>query len=389
MEKENKNITEEVKQEEQKNKKSNKAIFIILCVVLFFAGIVVGNFIVNLIDNDKKVKEKDNKKDNKKDDIKNDEEENVEEDDSLISFLDYINDEKKIYIAYKDGTFTAVNDKDASDSYYLDNNILYYKNYETSEIYRKNIEDKNKESDKIDYFIYGDKFSVVNGKIYYFQTGTSNMAITYDIESKEENKMQVPMQIWYSDFTDGKIAYIWGKNEILNTTGFFKYNFETTELKKIGDYTKIIENRKSTILFENNEEGKYCLYNKVKEKELYCIDKEKLPNESIKLNVSNNHPATVQDNSIIVLSGDKILKCSNETNCDETLYTLNDEEKEAIYIDLLYYSKKLILILGYGQRCEACYTDNYKFYDIFNDKKEYDFHFKEEGSVNFPIIFFE
>jgi len=378
---ENKN--EEKKEEiilentKQNNKKcKNNKVFVIIIVVIamsltFGCGLILGQ------------KLRDNKKDNNTN--KNESNNNVDNNDAgekSISFLKLVFKEGKTYIGYNDGTFKSLDI--GSEDYYLDDNLLYYKN--NGSLYYINIEDEKFNPKKIDYsFTSNNSFSVVNNKIYYFtwgkETTSDNYAVTYDMKTKTETREKINVDLLNSpDLSDGVVGYFSGGS--IGDYHLYSYDFEKNILNIIGEYTDIVENRKTTILFEkkrlNQEE--YCLYDKKNNQEQFCVDL----NQFTEINqeyISN--PVTTKDNSILVLSDDKVLSCTSSTNCNNILYTLSDEEKNADFVDIFYYSNKLILIQGFDVECQGgCYANRYKYYDVLDNKKEYEFQFKYMGEEN-------
>ncbi len=335
------------------------AIVLILCLILFL--LIAKPF--------------DSKNSNKEKNNTNNETEKSKE----IVVLEgiYNEDVATIYALYNNGDIKELAGNLSSISFYLDNNMLYYQN--AGELYRLDMQTQNSTIEKIDYKFTpnNSSFSVVNDKIYYFTMGkdstADNYAVIYDMKTKTETMEKVDVNLLNSpDLSDGTVAYFSG-GEIGNYH-FYSYNFETNTLKIFGDYSDIIENRKTTILLEKDKINKkeYCLYDKKNDKELFCVDLNQFDQSSY-------IPVTTQDNSILVLTGSKIVKCTSQTECNNLVYTLTDEEKDAKYLDILFYSNKLILMQGFGERCEGCYLDSYKYYDVFDNKKEYNFSFKKEG----------
>ena len=259
---------------------------------------------------------------------------------------------------------------------YLDKDILYFKDADNN-FYSVNINDENLEPQKIEYEFGGAEkkdhlfrisFSVVDGVVYYFTREENGYyANSYDLNSNQEEKQQLNIQFdGKADFSDGVVAYF-----IDDQHDFYSYNFISKELKKIGSSKNLIENKGNYLLLGSSED--FCVYDKEKAEELYCVP---VSNITRTQQINVDYPVTLKDSSILFFSDNKIVECTDSNSCNNIVYTLTEEQQNADYKDIIYYSNKLLLELGYNPNCdEGCTCESYKIYNVLDNNKEMPFKF--------------
>ena len=366
-------------------KKSNKTVIIIVLLVLVIIGLVLyimyGRGVIfkqNNVENNSSLKDN-NQSSNP---TTNDNENNTTNNNSVIdnktdevklSFVKYATIDKVsgLYGAYSDGSSKLLTDVLNNNVYYLDNNILYYTDAK-GDLHSVNI-NEGKSSVKSYEFRFQETymFGAKNSKLYYFLKLDNGKiaAVTYDLVKQEENKNVLSVDYVYPvDFENGSIAYFNVRNNINNPSIFYSYNFETNELKRMGQYNYILENRENSILFLKSEsQNSVCLFDKKSNSEKFCVN---LSNYTQTNQVYDEYPVTIKDNSILLLTDNKIKECVSASDCNSVLYTLTSEEAKEPYKLILYYANRLVLTIGYDEVCEGGCIYKYKYYDITNGKKE-------------------
>lgn len=296
-----------------------------------------------------------------------------------------------VKIIYDDDSFKDINNQPGIIyGGYLDNNVFYYKDKDNN-FYSLDISNENAEPQKIEYEFGGTEnkyglfrknYSVVDGKVYYFTREDNNVyANSYDLNSNAEEKQQIDAVFWGdANFSDGVVAYF-----IANQDAFYSYNFITKELKKVGNYsysTTLLENKENYMLLSTD--SKFCVYDKKKDAELYCIPYSDITRTE-QINVQ--YPITLKGSSILLYSDNKIVECTDSNSCDKVVYTLTEEQQSADYKDIIYYSNKLILELGYNPSCnEGCTCETYESYNVLDNNKKMPFNLDSYG---YKYRFFE
>lgn len=379
-------VVEETTQEKKKilnNKKEVKGkplkiwlvvMIIIFMLITFGLGLYLG----------KQLYRKENKKssnNNQPVEEKKEEDTKGNNSEKSVALIRYESTENTIKVIYNDDTVKTIKKGYIKDDYYLDNDVIYFKDLDNT-IYSLNLKDESATAQKIEYDFSGagvfHTFSVVDGVIYYLKRDNNQYyAYSYNINNKTEEKKQ--LNISYTgiiDYSDGETIYFID-NQHYGTEDAYSYNFKTNELKKIGNYYQLVENKGNYLLFFTLNSEKYCLYDKKNNKELYCVDSSKLE----KTNQTYGSNPVIKDSSILFYTVNKIVECTSSNSCDKVLYSLTSEQQKAEYKDIKYFNDKLVLILGYGEHCyEGCGYDNYEYYDVLKNKElPYDVYKAGEG----------